>query len=142
MKTVAIIGSLVALLVGCASTPRIEGVDHIALGVVDRVDVVDASGKPLVADPEFTSETALIRLTVRTTLVIRTPFPTFPETFQRVYRPAVPEKVEHERSAMVGKEWVFMVKGTNMNHATWCAFNERITNESALIQHLKALPVE
>lgn len=142
MKRVAIIGALAVLLAGCANTPRVKGVDHIALGVVERVAVVDGSGNPLAPEPEYTSPTALIRLTVRTTLVIRTSFAVFPETFQRVYRPAVPEKFEHARSAMLGKEWVFLLKGTNMNHATWCRFEERITNEAALVQHLNALPVE
>ena len=142
MERVAIFGAPAVLMDGCASTPRVKGVDHSALGVVERVDVVDGSGNPLEPEPGYTSTTALISLTVRTTLVIRTSFAVFPETFQRVYRPAVPEKVEHERSGMLAKELLFLVKGTNMNHATWCGFEERITNEAALVQHMEALPVE
>ena len=142
MITRLILCALAAMAVGCDDTARLKGVDHIVLGRVEQVDVVDGSGRPLAAEPEYTGRDALIRMKVRTTQVIRTSFAAFPATFERVYRPATPRKVSSERSVMNGKEWIFLASGTNLQSASWCGFDERITNEAALVRHLKAMPLE
>jgi len=68
MKTYPLILALLPFaLATCVHNDRLPNADHVVLGRIENVSVVDRDGNPVAPEPRTTSENALIKLDVCTT---------------------------------------------------------------------------
>jgi hypothetical protein len=143
MKTfILILASWPFVMGSCTSETPIPNADHIVLGRIEKISIVDQKGRLVAKEPKFTSDDALIRLAVSTTHVIRTFLGTFPEKFESIYRGATPIDVAAERKTMLGEEYIFIMRGKDLQGMSRLKFAERVTTEKDLLRRLKTQPIE
>jgi hypothetical protein len=131
------------VLAGCKTTKVWPDADHIVLGRIEAVALVDYAGNSLPTNTEIAKEGVLIKQTIRTTHIIRTSLPAFPETFEQLRDPTKgsPTNLPKERDR-IGQEWVFGLKGANLQGTgSMHVPKKRITTEKELEDVLKQLPI-
>ena len=121
---------------------RLPNADHVVIGRIENVSVVDRDGNPIAPEPRTTSENVLIKLSACTTHVIRTSLGRFPARFESIYRGATPLDVAAEKKTMLGEEYIFAIKGNNLQVMSHMKFEDRVTSEKDLIRRLKSQPIE
>lgn len=142
-NVLALVFLVAALLVGCITSKVLPHSDHIVLGRIESVSLVDDDGNSLPSKTNITNKGVLIKQTIRTTHVIRTSLPEFPKTFEQLRDPGkgTPTDLCKEREK-IGQEWVFGLKDPEL-HGTISIFHpeKRILTEKELELALKQLLV-
>lgn len=118
--------------------------DHIFLGTVERIDVVD-SNNTVVSQPSSPLNREMrIRLTVRpNTEWLRTPLKRLPTVIEVTYDfGKFILSYESEKNRYLGKRWLFLVSGSDFHPAAFMSFAISEDRLQEVINAVQKQPVE